>query len=283
MTSFKAASTSTARFGRVKLSSFALGGLLGFVSFLHRASVWRTFRFCAATSAAACRIRSSLGSPSRTLAWPKLSLPPLTIRRTSSGRASRRRLLVTALRLLPSFFAADSCVKPYLSISCRQPSATSMGSRSSRCRFSISASAAACSSVTSLMMTGTSSSPARRAARQRRSPAMMMYPGPTFLGRTAMGCKSPFSVMLSASWFSASSSNRLRGCSGSGSISRSGSVELDASLPVSSDRSANRLSSPLPSPPIFFLAIGVPPYRSLFAKNSRANSMYASLPLPFGS
>ena len=103
------------------------------------------------------------------------------------------------------------------------------------------------------------------------------------LGRTAMGCKSPFSVMLSASWFSASSSNRLRGCSGSGSISRSGSVELDASLPVSSDRSANRLSSPLPSPPIFFLAIGVPPYRSLFAKNSRANSMYASLPLPFGS
>ena len=51
-----------------------------------------------------------------------------------------------------------------------------------------------------------------------------MYPGPTFLGRPALGCKSPFSVMLSDSWFSASSSNRLRGCSGSGSISRSGSA-----------------------------------------------------------
>ena len=74
----------------------------------------------------------------------------------------------------PSFLAAVSCVRPYFSISWWQPSATSMGFRSSRCRFSISARAAACSSDTSLMMTGTSSSPASRAARQRRSPAMMM-------------------------------------------------------------------------------------------------------------
>ena len=164
--------------------------------------------------------------------------------------------MATALRLLPNRLAAVSCVKPYFSISCLQPSATSMGSRSSRCRFSISAKAAACSSVTSLIRTGTSSRPASRAARQRRSPAMMMYPVPSFLGRTAMGCSKPFSVMLAASWFSASWSKCLRGCSGSGSISRKGRVETPASSPVVSGRSANRVSRPLPSPPSFFFAIG---------------------------
>ena len=51
--------------------------------------------------------------------------------------------------------------------------ASSTGSRSSRCRFSTSASSMACSSVTSLTMTGTSVRPAIRLARQRRSPATM--------------------------------------------------------------------------------------------------------------
>ena len=79
-----------------------------------------------------------------------------------------------AVRLLPSFWAACSWVRPQRVISSRMPAASSTGSRSSRCRFSTNASSMACSSETSFTTTGTSFRPAMRQARHRRSPATML-------------------------------------------------------------------------------------------------------------
>ena len=175
--------------------SFCAGCL---ASFLQSASACRTLSWLSAMICAACSCSSGVGRLRMTFAWPMLIKPLFSSSSTFSGRFSSRRLLARALRLLPSFWAACSWVRLQRVISSRMPAASSTGSRSSRWRFSTSASSIACSSVTSFTMTGTSVRPAIRLARQRRSPATMRY-RPTPWGRTAMGCSSPCSAMLAAS------------------------------------------------------------------------------------
>ena len=104
---------------------------------------------------------------------------------TASGSVSRRSVLATAGRLLPRRSATLSCVRPHCSISRFTPMASSTGFRSSRCRFSTSAASIRFTSSQSRMIAGISVSPAKRAARQRRSPAMMVYRRPFLL--TSMG------------------------------------------------------------------------------------------------
>ena len=167
------------------------------------------------------------------------------------GQASRRRLLVTALRLCPAF----SRQIPALSRTCRSAagslSATSMGSGPRAAGFQSAPARRPARRSHRLMMTGTSSSPARRAARQRRSPAMIMYPGPTFWA-APQWLQKPVLGDAVGQLVQRVVVKPLAGCSGSGSISRSGSVELDASLPVSSDRSGKQAVQPRQARPSFF-------------------------------
>ena len=95
---------------------------------------------------------------------------------------------------------------------CRRCSAaaSSMGFRSSLWIFSIRAMAMAASSGTSRTIVGMLCRPASWVARQRRSPAMISYLL-SEMGRTTMGCMTPWALMLSA-----------RSCSDSGSMSRRG-------------------------------------------------------------
>src|SRR5213592_1480145 len=99
-----------------------------------------------------------------------------------------------------------------------KPSASSSGERSSRCRFSMRASSSG--SSTSRTSAGSRSTPASCAARKRRSPATSSRPAA--VGRTTIGCRSPCALIDAASSRSFSSSKCLRGCSGFGCTSRSG-------------------------------------------------------------
>ena len=70
----------------------------------------------------------------------------------------------------PTLSASSSCFSPSSSRSCRNASPSSMGFRSSRWMFSMSASLSRSASSESLRTTGTVASPASLAARSRRSP-----------------------------------------------------------------------------------------------------------------
>jgi len=88
-------------------------------------------------------------------------------------------------------------------------------------------------------MAGITSSPAKRAARHRRSPATMVYRLPS--GYTMMGCITPDCWIDSASWRSASSSKRLRGCSRLGSMLPRGNSSTAFSMAGESPSSSSAL------------------------------------------
>ena len=115
--------------------------------------------------------------------------PNVTAAVTGSSSRSSRSLLATADWERPSFSAACCWLRSYRRISDAMAAASSMKSRSRRCKFSISASSAASSSPTWATRQGTCRSPAMRAARSRRSPATSSYTPP--LSRTVSGCKMP--------------------------------------------------------------------------------------------
>ena len=76
-----------------------------FAAILAQGHVW------SAMICAACSCNSGVGRPSTTFAWPVVRKPLFSSSSTVSGRLSRRRLLASALRLLPSLRAACSCKK----------------------------------------------------------------------------------------------------------------------------------------------------------------------------
>ena len=110
---------------------------------------------------------------------------------------------MTVARDRPTASAASACVSPNSSMSRCSERASSMGFRSSRWMFSMSATATADSSGMSRMTAGIVCRPAICAARQRRSPATISYsvsPPVTFgSGRTTIGCTTPCALIDSAS------------------------------------------------------------------------------------
>src|SRR5439155_12844777 len=108
-----------------------------------------------------------------------------------------------------------------------------MAFRSSRRRFSVSASSSASRSARSRMIAGTAERPAARAARQRLSPAMSWNRSPE--GRRSTGWTTPVERIDSVSSFSPSSGKTLRGCNGLGSIN-STATESRPDVVVSTSR-----------------------------------------------
>lgn len=68
-------------------------------------------------------------------ACPVVSFPVRRRSTTSSGRLNRRNAFAMAGRDRPTRFAICSCVQPVALARLRYPSASSMGFKSSRCRF----------------------------------------------------------------------------------------------------------------------------------------------------
>ena len=110
-----------------------------------------------------------------------------------------------------------SSVKLNWSRNLRYAVAVSRGFRSARCRFSMSESSKRCWLVSVRTNAGTLSTPAIFAARQRRSPATIIYLPPFAV--TTIGWSIPCTRIESASSPSDTSSKRRRGWSGSGIIS----------------------------------------------------------------
>ena len=125
------------------------------------------------TTPRTARWSSGMVIAARARPWPSLMRPSMIAWRVSGARSSRRRALLTATRLLPTWRATASWVRPKRSMSSRYASAVSIGLRSARWRFSISASSSeSVPSEASRTTAGIVSSPAMRAARSRRSPAI---------------------------------------------------------------------------------------------------------------
>src|SRR5215207_7996348 len=141
-------------------------------------------------------IWSSVSRPSNARACPSVSFPSSSRARIFSGNCARRRVLVTAARLLPSRLASCSLLNPKPSMSTWYAAAVSSGLRSSLCRFSTSASSMDSFSPACLMRTGTLSSPASLAARSLLSPAMSSKP--SGVERTTSGCSIPTSLIEAA-------------------------------------------------------------------------------------
>src|SRR5438128_349261 len=180
-------------------------------------STARTDSASAITFSAALRRSPSSWIASSARACPMLSSPETTARWMASGRRSNRRALATVERSLPTRAASSSCVSPCSSISRLYAPASSMGFRSSRWMFSMSAISKASLPVTSRTITGSSRSPAFWAARQRRSPATSTYPSLSRL--TMSGRSTPLLRIDSASSSMCASSKWRRGCARSGRIS----------------------------------------------------------------
>ena len=158
-------------------------------------------------------------------------------------------MLPTCARDLLTAKPNASCVRPNSSTRRLKPSASSIGLRSARCRFSTSAVAATSVSVMSRCTAGTSCSPARAAARQRRSPAMIWKRSDSVgWGRTRIGCSTPWARMELARLSSASGSIVVRGWYGLGS-SRSSAMwrkSADCAPLAGAARSPSSAASPRP-------------------------------------
>lgn len=115
----------------------------------------------------------------------------------------------------------------------------------------MSASSMASLSEISRTTAGISFSPARRAARQRRSPATILYP-PTGTGRTTMGCKTPCFSMARRQFRQRFVVKRLARLLAVGEMSAMRSVAVLS--PPLAVVSSNSELKPRPSPP-FFAAI----------------------------
>src|SRR5215204_2226944 len=154
-------------------------------------------------------IWSSVSRPSNARACPSVSFPSSSRARIFSGNCARRRVLVTAARLLPSRLASCSLLNPKPSMSTWYAAAVSSGLRSSLCRFSTSASSMDSFSPACLMRTGTLSNPASFAARRRLSPAISSKPSD--VERTTSGCRIPTSRIEAANSLMPASGKLRRG------------------------------------------------------------------------
>src|SRR3989344_607604 len=161
------------------------------------------------------------------LVWPSVILPSESASCIACGRRSRRMVLLTYSRLLPTFSATSVCLNPNCLVSCSNALARSVGLRSSRWRFSIIASSSfvVSSSSPARMSTGTEATPANLAARNRRSPAISSYSlaSPpsglaTSMRVTVSGWITPYWRIERARSASLASSNSLRGWNGFGFI-----------------------------------------------------------------
>src|SRR5215218_663664 len=166
-------------------------------------------------------IWSSVSRPSNARACPSVSFPSSSRARIFSGNCARRRVLVTAARLLPSRLASCSLLNPKPSMSTWYAAAVSSGLRSSLCKFSTSASSTDSFSPACLMRTGTRSSPASLAARSLLSPAMSSKP--FVVERTTSGWSIPTSRIEAASSLMPVSGKLRRGWRVLGRIAETGS------------------------------------------------------------
>ena len=179
--------------------------------------------------------------------------------RTSAGSFRSRSAFATVDRSFPTRCAIASWVSPWSSMRTSYASASSIAFRSSRWRFSTSASSKASRSLASRSTAGISFSPARCAARQRRSPARIRYLPPS--RRTRIGSTIPCSRMEAASSSSRFSSNRFRGCFGFRSTASSGSERsirpdaAPAAAEVGGAAFARRAAIPRPRAGLRFSAI----------------------------
>src|SRR6266513_1605442 len=135
-------------------------------------SVALTDQSCSRISFRSRSWSAAVVSASRARACPIVSRPLRRSAWISSGSRSRRNAFAIELRSRPMRPASSSWVQPNWERSFWYASASSIGFRSSRSRFSTSASSRLWASVASRTIAGIRSSPAWRAARQRRSPAM---------------------------------------------------------------------------------------------------------------
>ena len=103
-------------------------------------SVWRTESWRSSTTVSTARWSSGIVIAASARPWPSLIRPSVIACRVSGARSSSRSELLTATRLLPTWRATASWVRPNRSISSRYASAVSIGLRSARWRFSIRAS-----------------------------------------------------------------------------------------------------------------------------------------------
>ena len=157
-------------------------------------------------------------------------------------------MFATVERSFPTISATSCCVSAKSRISCSYPSASSIGFRSARWRFSTSASESNIRSSTSLTIAGIAFHPSRWAARNRRSPAMSSKPVPRGAGRTVIGCRSPFTRSDDARSVSSSSPNSFLGCKGFGRISPSGiSRRADSAAGTGRVVPSRVLAAPAPS------------------------------------
>src|ERR687897_65943 len=189
-------------------------------------------------------ICSSVSSPSSALACPSVSFASSRRVRIPSGSCARRNVLVTAARLLPNRWASCSLLSPKPSMSAWYAAAVSRGLRSSRCRFSMSASSTDSFSPACRMRTGTLSNPASLAARNLLSPAMSSKP--PSVERTTSGCRIPTSRMEAANSLMPPSGKLRRGWRVFGRIAEVGSSS-NLSPPTLSPV-AMRAESPRPNP-----------------------------------
>ena len=110
----------------------------------------------------------------------------------SRGSCNRRIVFAMCDRDTPTRSARSSCFRPRSSSSWRKASASSIGPRSCRWMFSMSASRRRSASSVSRSTTGTVASPATFAARKRRSPARARrHPRQTGERRSVGGCQPP--------------------------------------------------------------------------------------------
>src|SRR5215210_2341625 len=207
-------------------------------------SVFRTERRSACMRCASSAICSSVSRPRSARACPSVSLPSSRRAWILSGSCARRRVLVTAARLLPSRLASCSLLSPNPSMSVWYAAAVSRGFRSSLCRFSTSASSMDSFSPACLMRTGTLSNPASFAARSRLSPAISSKP--LSVERTTSGWRMPTSRIEAASSLMPASGKLRRGWRVLGRIAEGGSSS-NLSPPTLSPV-AMSAESPRPSP-----------------------------------
>src|ERR671921_828382 len=207
-------------------------------------SVFRTERGSTWILCASWTICSSVSRPSSARACPSVSLPSSSRALIFSGSCPRRRVLVTAARLLPRRLASCSLLNPKPSMSTWYAAAVSSGLRFSLCKFSTSASSMDSSSAACLMRTGTLSRPASFAALSLLSPAMSSKP--PGVGRTTRGCNIPTSCMEAASSLIPASGKLLLGWRELGRIADTGNSS-NLSPPTLSPV-AIRAESPRPRP-----------------------------------
>ncbi len=87
-------------------------------AFRTRASVSRTDQSLSAACRASSAMRRFDGAPSSARAWPAVSDPSSTSRRTLAGNCKSRNVLATVERSRPTASATSFCDRPNSSTSC---------------------------------------------------------------------------------------------------------------------------------------------------------------------